>query len=262
MKQERLRVAGVQAPLVWQDPEANFAYFERALARIGEADLVLLPEMFSTGFTMTPAEVGPEVGETSLAFLLRMARQYEACFGGSCVFHMGEGRYVNRFFIAYPDGKAAHYDKRHRFAMAGEHEAYSPGDEQPVMVEVRGWRVLLQVCYDLRFPVFSRNQTDEPYDIIAYVANWPAPRRSHWRTLLQARAIENQSYVVGVNRVGQDDNALAYVGDSLIVGPAGEVLADARDAESVIAGELHAGRVAHLREKLPFLRDADAFRLV
>ena len=260
-----LRVVLVQADLAWHDPEANFDRLAAALA--GEAvraDLVVLPEMFPTGFTMTPGEVGPDVGERARSYLAESARATGATFCGSTPHYLPDaGAYVNRMLLVRPGGEAQHYDKRHRFTMAGEHLAYAPGSPSPVVVEVAGWRLLLQVCYDLRFPVYSRNRPGpEAYDAAVYVANWPSPRRAHWTALLRARAIENQAYVLGVNRVGVDGQGLHYAGDSAVFDPHGDVLVDLGAEGAAVAATLSRTRLAAVREGLPFLRDADPFELV
>lgn len=259
-----LRVALAQAELAWHDPEANFAALD-ALTReaAAGADLVVLPETFPTGFAMDPARAGADVGARAHAFLAGCARRSGAWFCGSTPHYLPVAKaYVNRMLVVGPAGQTHHYDKRHRFAMAGEREAYGEGDARPVVVAVRGWRILLQVCYDLRFPVFSRNRAgDGGYDLAVYVANWPRPRREHWTTLLRARAIENQAYVVGVNRTGTDGNGLAYAGGSVAFDAVGAPLVELGEAPAVRAVDLSAGGLADLRAQLPFLRDADGFAL-
>ena len=262
----------VQADLAWEDPEANFDHFEGLLAarddaRAAEggpvADLVVLPEMFATGFTMRPARLAPDVGQRAEAWLARQAAARGAWMCASTPYRRpGDGAWANRMLLVSPRGRAVYYDKRHRFAMAGEREAYAPGSERPVVAEVRGWRVLLQVCYDLRFPVFSRNVGGDAYDAAVYVANWPTPRREHWRALLRARAIENQAYVVGVNRVGTDGAGLGYSGDSLAVGPDGALDLDLAGANDRVAtARWDASYLRAYRNKLPFGRDGDSFVL-
>jgi predicted amidohydrolase len=261
MMQEALRVCTLQADLLWKSVESNLAAFSKKLDEVGQkVDLYVLPEMFSTGFCMQPEEVSASSGKKSLAWLIDQAKQREAGFCASVLFRLEDGRFVNRMFLVEQDGSYSHYDKRHRFALAGEHEAYAEGDSQPVISTFRGWKILLQVCYDLRFPVFSRN-TVNGYDAVIYVANWPQTRRHHWRTLLTARAIENQAYCIGVNRVGKDGNDLLYVGDSMIVDPLGTTLLELNDSVSFGIAEITKSSLSDLRARLPFLLDADRFKL-
>ncbi|HBT15106.1 MAG TPA: amidohydrolase, partial [Erwinia persicina] len=209
-----LNITVLQQPLVWMDGQANLAFFNDLLDDIQGRDLIILPEMFTTGFAMEAATRSlPEV--EVIAWLQEKARAANAMVAGSAAIQVEHGA-VNRFFLVEPEGKVHFYDKRHLFRMAGEHEHYLAGERREV-IEWRGWRILPQVCYDLRFPVFSRNQND--YDLALYVANWPAPRALHWQTLLQARAIENQAYIAGCNRVGSDGNGHQYSGNSRIISP-------------------------------------------
>lgn len=254
-----------QADLHWQDPEANFRSLGTLIGeRDRSADLVVLPEMFPTGFTMDPHAVGTAVGPLAAEYLGSGARRSGAAYCGSTPYYRAAAEaFVNRMVLARPDGTTVRYDKRHRFSMAGEDRAYAPGDTAPVIAEVAGWRLLLQICYDLRFPVFSRNRPDAgAYDAIVYVANWPAPRREHWTTLLRARAIENQAYVIGLNRVGIDGLGLVYSGDSVVLDPLGEALLELGGERAAGAAVLSRARLREVRESLPFLRDADAFSLV
>lgn len=262
---DTLEVALAQAPLAWQAPGDNFAALRRLVGeRASGADLVVLPEMFPTGFTMTPGDLPESTGPRAREFLSAEATRTGAYYLGSTPYHLPErGGYVNRMLLVGPDGSVAHYDKRHRFAMAGERDAYLPGDAHPVVVDVHGWRILLQVCYDLRFPVFSRNRASGAgaYDVAVYVANWPSPRRAHWKALLRARAIENQAYVFGVNRVGSDGNGLDYAGDTRAYGPAGDLDLDLGAATEVGRVSLTRRRLLDVRQQLPFLADADGFAL-
>ena len=253
-----LQVKLLQSALHWQDAEANRQAFTALLAECSGADLVLLPEMFSSGFSMQSADIAEPEGDT-LAWLQRQAALHQMALCGSVATRTDNGC-VNRCYFVMPDGAVHFYDKKHLFRMAGEHQAYRAGTER-VVVQYRGWRLLLQVCYDLRFPVFSRSRND--YDIALYVANWPAARSHAWRTLLQARAIENQAYVLGCNRVGQDGNNIAYRGDSLIVYYLGQPLADlAPDQPGVLTAELDLTALRQYRQQFPAYLDADDFRLV
>ena len=261
-----LRVLAVQADLVWQDPEANRQNLTKLVEReLHEhpADLVVLPEMFTTGFAMNPeaADVLDSNGRSiTSAWMLALARQHNVAIAGSVAVQSADGQAFNRMWFATPEGDLHGYDKRHLFTLAGEDKAYEAGTER-VECEWRGWRILLQICYDLRFPGFVRNNAPHPYDLALYVANWPEPRRDAWRTLLKARAIENQCFVVGVNRSGTDANGHRYAGDSLVLNHGGETLADAGgdgETKELRATLIRADMLA-FRRKLPFLNDADRF---
>ena len=260
----QLRVTLCQTDIVWQDIEANFVRLSPKLAALPETDLVVLPEMFATGFTMQPDTLPDDVGERCVAWLSKQAKQTGACYCASTPYRLPDGQFVNRMVFVEPSGKTRYYDKRHRFAMAGEHEAYAPGSALPVVVRCKGWRLLLQVCYDLRFPCFARNTAgDAGYDAMIYVANWPEARRVHWQVLARARAIENQAYCLVVNRVGSDENGLNYVGDTCAIDAHGDVLVAASDGEeAMISTQLDYSALQALRRRLPFLADADAFRLL
>jgi omega-amidase len=254
-------VALVQAPLIWQDPAANRAAFESLLSPCrGRVDLVVLPEMFTTGFTMQPEAVAELPASDTEEWLSRQARQLDAAVTGSHVCRDGD-RFFNRMLFATPDGTVACYDKRHLFRMAGEHEQYAAG-RSPVVVPWRGLRFALQVCYDLRFPVWSRRRPDYDYDALIYVANWPAVRRDAWRALLVARAIENLSYVIGVNRLGADGAGLEYAGDSLVADPRGRLVADPLDSPGVTLATLDYTALRQFRDRFPAHLDADRFTLV
>ncbi|CAM5496114.1 amidohydrolase [Alishewanella longhuensis] len=254
-----LTVAVLQTALVWQDCPANIQQLTAQLATLKPVDLIVLPEMFASGFSMDSTQIAePEPGP-ALCWMQAQAVQYQCAITGSLAVRTQAGALVNRLYFVTPDGQVQHYDKRHLFRMAGEHQAYQAGRER-VIVSYRGWRMLLQVCYDLRFPVFSRNCGD--YDAMIYVANWPAARSRAWWLLLQARAIENQAYVFGCNRVGLDGNAIEYAGDSLIVDYLGQPLAELAPAQ---AGVLYAvadlAALATFRAKFPAQMDADDFSL-
>lgn len=262
----RLRVMALQLDLHWHDPSANLASIANELTRLdvaGTADVVVLPEMFTTGFTMDPSM--PEAldlegrGATS-EWMLAQAKHHDVALAGSVAVRDHEGRAWNRFWWATPEGTLVSYDKRHLFTLAQEATHYEAGDAR-IEVEWRGWTFLLQTCYDLRFPGFARNHQHPPYDVAIYVANWPEKRREAWRTLLQARAIENQCFVVGVNRVGADGSGHCYAGDSMVVDMAGACLADADgDGQSKrIEATLGREKLRAFRKALPFLEDADRF---
>ena len=252
-----LNVALVQTALQWQNPMANRQQLAEQISRIQAADIIVLPEMFTTGFSMQSEHIAEPEGDT-LGWLQQQAQQIGAALVGSVATRTDKGC-VNRCYFVTPEGQVTAYDKKHLFRMAGEHQAYIAGDQR-VVVNWRGWRFLLQVCYDLRFPVFSRNCLD--YDVALYVANWPAARRHAWRTLLLARAIENQTFVLGCNRVGTDGNGVQYSGDSLIVDYLGQVVADPAVAQpAVLRATLDYAQLKQYRQQFPAHLDADAFVL-
>ncbi len=253
-----LRVTLVQANLHWEDAAENRALFTARFKDLrGTTDLVVLPEMFTTGFTMRSAELAEGMDGRTVQWMREQARALDAALYGSAIIEEDGHRYNRGLFIR-PDGTVTTYDKRHLFRFARETDHYSAGRER-VVVEWRGWRLLLQICFDLRFPVFARNRGD--YDAILYVANWPEVRRYPWSQLLIARAIENQCYVVGVNRVGQDGNGHLYSGDSAMIDPRGEaeVLLPGLDAQltSTCSGEA----LVDFRAKFPVALEADRFFL-
>ncbi len=259
-----LRVRLLQLDLVWENVPANLGLVEAALPEPGTTDLVVLPEMYTTGFTMNTrafASSSYDAGEVGTRYLKAASAKTGAAFCGSSPTALPGGAAANRMVFVDDSGAVrAHYDKRHLFAMSGEHDAYTPGGIEPRVVSYRGWKLLLQVCYDLRFPVFSRNT--DGYHVALYVASWPSPRREHWLALLRARAIENQCYVLGVNRVGTDGNGLHYAGDTVAFGPLGEELGRLGGAPGVLDVELHRGEVGEVRTRLPFWREADAYRIL
>jgi len=252
-----LTVTLVQCQLAWEKPADNRRQFEQLISDAdAAADLIVLPEMFTTGFSMNALANAEIPGGETEQWLRDIAATRDCAITGSIAVRDGDAVF-NRLLFATPDGVSI-YDKRHLFRMAGEHKRYSAGSER-VIVEWRGWRIKPEICYDLRFPVFSRNRND--YDALIYVANWPAARAYHWRTLLLARAIENQACVVGVNRIGSDANGLNYSGDSLAVDARGEILADLGDRPEVSTVVFEASVLAEYRESFPCHRDADAFSL-
>ncbi|WP_049721997.1 amidohydrolase [Gilvimarinus polysaccharolyticus] len=259
-----LRVALVQSDIIPDDSAANLAAFEQQLSAHchAELDLIVLPEVFTTGFHPRARQhAETEAGAVS-QWLIRQASRYNAVITGSVVFASASTTshptHFNRLLWAAPGQPLAYYDKRHLFRMAGEHERYSAGNKRQVF-SIGSWRVLVQVCYDLRFPVFSRNRGD--YDLALYVANWPAARQDHWRTLLKARAIENQTYVIGVNRVGRDVYEQDYAGGSVVYSPEGKLLADAGADVTVINALLDGAELKAYRAGFPAHLDADDFTL-
>lgn len=250
-----LKLSLLQQPLAWMDGEANLTFFDGLLAAAAGYDLIVLPEMFTTGFAMEAA-VKSLPQDRVVAWMRHWANTTNAMIGGSAAIQTANGA-VNRFLLVEPQGQVHSYDKRHLFRMADEHRFYQAGSAR-LVVEWRGWRILPQVCYDLRFPVWSRNLGD--YDLALYVANWPAPRANHWQTLLAARAIENQAYVAGCNRVGTDGNGHYYSGDSRIIDPLGNVLAQGEPGTAAsLTAALSLEVLREYRTAFPAGLDADAF---
>jgi omega-amidase len=254
-----LNVTLVQTPLYWQDAAANRRRLAEKLARLeAPTDLIVLPEMFTTGFSMAAPELAETMAGPTLSWLAGQAQRHQAVITGSLIIAEG-GQYFNRLIWMRPDGRYEYYDKRHLFRMAGEHHTYAPG-QQRLITELKGWRVCPLVCYDLRFPVWSRNQ-EPAYDLLLYVANWPEKRRLAWQTLLQARAIENLAYVVGVNRTGEDGKGIAYAGDSVVHAPDGHILWHQSGKEASPTLILNRQVLADYRERFPAHLDADLFEL-
>jgi omega-amidase len=253
-----LRVTMIQADLAWQDPATNrrqLAAHFRGLA--GHTDLIVLPEMFTTGFSMAASSLAETMAGATVGWLREEAAAIGCAITGSLIVEEG-GRYYNRLVWATPEGDCVHYDKRHLFRMAREQEHYAAGNRR-LVVELKGWRLCPLVCYDLRFPVWSRSRGD--YDVLLYVANWPSRRRSAWSALLRARAIENACYVVGVNRVGKDGNGASYSGDSVALDFLGQVLGGDRDGVFVETVVLDRESLVTFRRDFPVHLDADDFEL-
>ena len=263
-----LRIALIQRELVWESPAANRDQFSADIAALDcGTDLVVLPEMFTTGFSMAAEKIAENGAETTLPWLSTLAAEQGVAITGSLAVR-DRGRVYNRLLFATPDGEHRAYDKRHLFRMSGEDQHYTPGSDK-LIVEWRGWRICPMVCYDLRFPVWTRNQrsalpgedTRGEYDLLLFVANWPAKRRFQWRQLLIARAIENQSYCIGLNRVGSDGNGQDYSGDSLVLAADGKMLLDCEDKSGVFSARLDYQAMARYRSKFPCYKDADSFQL-
>jgi len=253
-----LRALLVQAQLSWKHPARNREHLQQLVtAAPGEFDLAVLPETFTTGF-LGDSDL-PEEGMDgpTVAWMKALAAERRCALAGSAVI-MEAGHRFNRLLFVTPAGDVWHYDKRHLFAFGGENRRYSAG-AQRITVDYLDWRINLQICYDLRFPAWCRNRDD--YDLMLLVANWPAKRARHWAALLEARAIENQSWVIGVNRVGEDGNGVPYPGLSVVHDPLGECVAHLGDAESCRAVELDLSAVSRIREQCPFQADADRFRI-
>ena len=252
-----MKITILQRDIVWGEPATNVARADEAIDRNPGADLYVLPEMFSTGFCTIPEGVAESTDSDTLKWMQRKAAATNAAIAGSVAVTDGE-RYYNRFYFVRPDGTTEYYDKHHLFTFGGEHLRFTAGDRR-VIVEWRGVRILLLVCYDLRFPVWARNRGD--YDMILYVASWPVPRVGAWSSLLVARAIENQCYVAGVNRVGTDP-ACEYSGASVVLNPYGVAIAECeRGVECAATAEVDLESLAEFRAKFPVLNDADNFCL-
>lgn len=259
-----LTITTIQTTLHWEDKKANLQMLEEKIMGIKEkTELVVLPEMFSTGFSMKPELLAETMDGESVQWMKRIAAEKKVILTGSLIIEEVQ-HYYNRLIWMLPNGQCGVYDKRHRFAFAGEDKHYTAGNKR-LIASVKGWKINLQVCYDLRFPVWARQQSQpegSEYDILVYVANWPERRSLAWKTLLQARAIENQCYVIGVNRVGNDGNEIYHSGDSMVVDPLGEMLYHRKDDEDVHTITLQKDKLDEVRTKLPFLRDADDFMIL
>lgn len=264
-----MRISIVQTSLHWENPEANRAMFTEKLAPLlGKTDLVVLPEMFTTGFSMHAKHLLEPIDGPTMQWLQKTAQDLGAAVTGSFMCEE-EGKHYNRLIFMRPDGQYDHYDKKHLFVLTAEHEHFSPGKKR-LTVEWKGWRICPLICYDLRFPAWSRNTTgsfinglNPYYDLLIYVANWPNRRAHHWRSLLTARAIENQSFVLGTNIAGKDGNGFEYSGDSAIIDFTGQALVQIPDGkEDIQTLELSLEDMKTYRQQLPFLADADKFEII
>jgi omega-amidase len=253
----------IQTRLFWEDRDANLAMLEKKIMGIRErTEIVVLPEMFSTGFSMKPTKLAEQMDGVTVTWMKKIAAAKKIVLTGSVIIEE-DGNYYNRLLWVLPDGNLGFYDKRHRFAFAGENAEYTPGNKR-LIAQVKGWKINLQVCYDLRFPVWARQHSNESpeYDVLLYVANWPERRAHAWKTLLTARAIENQCYVVGVNRVGDDGNGIAHSGDSMVIDALGTTLYHKNDEEDIQTIVLEREPLQQVREKFPFWKDADNFKII
>ena len=264
MSPSNLFIALVQTNLYWKDKVANMAMLEEKIYQIPErVDLIVLPEMFPTGFTMDTVEVGEPMNFTVTKWMKQMASHTGAVVTGSVIITEG-GKHFNRMLWVFPDGQISYYDKRHLFRMAGEDKHFSMGKKKEVF-ELKGWKISPQVCYDLRFPVWSRNIAERgemAYDVLINVASWPSPRVSAWDILLKARAVENLCYAIGVNRIGVDGNDVSYCGHSAVYGYKGDTIADLGEGEGIVVVELDYRQLADYRDKFPAWEDADRFELL
>ena len=258
-----LTITTIQSNLLWEEKSANLNMLEKKISGMEEkTEIVVLPEMFSTGFSMKPEQLAETMDGETIQWMKRVSRENGIILTGSVIIEENRN-YFNRLIWMLPNGQYGQYDKRHLFAYAEEDEHYNPGNKR-LIASVKGWKINLQVCYDLRFPVWARQQIKEEnpeYDVLIYVANWPERRSHAWKTLLCARAIENQCYVVGVNRVGNDGNNIYHSGNSLIIDPLGQVLYHMVDDEDVFTITLQKEKLEEVREKFPFWKDADHFNM-
>lgn len=254
-----MKVSIIQTSLAWENPRANLDNFTQKINSInGGTDLIILPEMFATGFTMNPADVAETADGDSVKWMKQTAEYNNCAVTGSLVIEE-DGNYYNRLFFVFPNGDVKTYNKRHLFSFAGEDKFYTGGTEK-LIVEYKGWKICPLVCYDLRFPVFARNV--EEYDLLLYVANWPHVRTLAWDSLLRARAIENLSYAIGVNRIGEDGNGHAYSGHSQVIDALGAYITEPFESEAVVTVTLDKEKLQETRKKFAFLNDKDTFKIM
>lgn len=258
----------IQTILHWEDKQANLSMLENKINAISErTEIIILPEMFNTGFSMKPELFAEDMQGETVSRIRHISSQKKVILTGSVMIKEND-HYFNRLIWMLPNGQYGYYDKRHLFAYGDEHKHYSAGKKR-LIASVKGWKINLQVCYDLRFPVWARqsphvsdNGTELEYDLLIYVANWPERRNVAWKTLLQARAIENQCYVIGVNRTGNDGNNIYHSGDSMVIDPLGEILYQKTHDEDVFTITLQKERLTEVRSKYPFWKDADKFNII
>jgi omega-amidase len=258
-----LSITTIQTNLIWEDKTANLNALEQKINAIETpTEIIVLPEMFSTGFSMQPSQLAETMDGETVSWMKRVSAQNKIILTGSIIIEE-EGNYYNRLIWMLPNGQYGYYDKRHLFAFGQEHKQYSAGNKK-LIASVKGFKINVQICYDLRFPVWARQQNksgEMEYDVLIYVANWPEKRSHAWKTLLCARAIENQCYVIGVNRVGADGNNIYHSGNSLVIDPLGQVLYHMADDEDVNTISLSKEYLNEIREKFPFWKDGDGFSL-
>lgn len=255
---ENLTVTIIQTDIVWQNIQENLKNLDKKIDSVIKSDIIVLPEMFNTGFSLTPELQFETMQGETIKWMKTNAIKKDSIIAGTLIIKENE-KYYNRFIIMYPSGEYSYYDKRHLFRMADEHQHYTSGNKKQI-IYYNGWSIRPLVCYDLRFPVWSRNKRD--YDVLIYTANWPEKRRFQWRTLLTARAIENQSFVIGVNRVGIDGNNFEYSGDSVVISPIGETLLSTElYKEEIKTVELSYENLMNYRENFPVSLDADKFEI-
>ena len=253
-----MKIALIQTSLIWENPIENRSHLAQKITGFMEdVDLIVLPEMFSSGFTMNPKAVAETMQGETIAWLQHLAKAKNCAVTGSLVIKEND-KYYNRLIFIFPDGEIKKYDKKHLFTLAGEDKIYTAGKDK-LIAEYKGFKICPLICYDLRFPVFSRNVED--YDVLIYVANWPKTRVNAWDILLKARAVENMSYVIGVNRIGSDNNNLEYVGHTQAIDFLGNYLLEPQETDGVFIVDLDKNKMLETREKLPFLEDKDGFNV-
>jgi len=254
-----MKIALIQTEISWENPNENKALLQEKINAISQyVDLIVLPEMFTSGFTMNPKNVAQTMHGEAVSWLKEIVKNKDCAITGSLVIEEN-GNYFNRLVFVFPTGEIQTYDKRHLFTLAGEEKVYKAGKDK-LIVEYKGFKICPLICYDLRFPVFARNVED--YDVLIYVANWPKPRVNAWDILLKARAVENMSYVIGVNRVGMDANNLEYVGHSQAIDFLGNYIQEPQEIEGVLIVELDKNEMLETRKKLNFLNDRDKFQIL
>jgi omega-amidase len=257
-----LTISLIQTNLFWENKKANLEMLQQKIEGIKEkTEIVILPEMFTTGFSMKPELFAETMDGETVKWMKKIAAEKKIILTGSVIIEEN-GKYFNRLVWMLPNGEYGVYDKRHLFAFANEHSHYSAGNKK-LIASVKGWKINLQICYDLRFPVWARQdfQSENKYDLLINVANWPTKRNIAWQTLLRARAIENQCFVAGVNRTGEDGNKIYYSGDSMIIGPLGETIYEKNQAEDIYTFTLQKEKITETRNQFPFWKDADSFIL-
>ncbi len=255
-----LTVTTLQTSLHWEDPARNLEHLREKIAQLPPTDLLILPEMFTTGFTMKPESLAEDAGGAGLQWMQEQAHAKGCVVVGSISVKENEN-YYNRLYWVKPDGSFLSYDKRHLFRMGKEHEHYTAGNSR-LTIDYKGWKICPLICYDLRFPVWSRNTPQDPYDLLIYVANWPEVRSFPWKHLLIARAIENQCYVAGVNRIGEDGNGISHSGDTVLLNPRGEAISETRAHEDRLETlTLSYQTLSDFRKAFPVLDDADRFKI-
>lgn len=254
---ENIRTTLIQADLAWEAPQVNRERFQKMIFSLaGQSDLIILPEMFTTGFSMQAEALAEPMEGPSMNWMHQMAEETAAVISGSLII-AAEGGFCNRLIWMQPDGSYQYYDKKHLFTLAGEGQ-FKAGKNR-IIIDYKGWRILPLICYDLRFPVWSRNT--DLYDLLIYIASWPSTRIQAWQTLLQARAIENQVYTIGVNRIGEDGSGYKYSGYSSVVSYDGTLLYHNKDQEAVFTASLNRESLYQYRATLPFLEDMDSFSM-
>ena len=255
----KLNITIVQSEIIWEDVNANLQMFSKKIEKIANTDIIILPEMFNTGFSMNSKNLAETTDDKSVTWLKTKAKEKKSVIVASLIIKEN-GNYYNRLFWVNPDGSYEYYNKRHLFRMANEHNYYTAGTDE-IIINYKGWRIKPLICYDLRFPIWSRNKND--YDLLIYVANWPERRSEPWKILLKARAIENQAYVAGVNRIGTDGNDVVFSGDSAVIDAYGKVVSTIKAHEDKFETiSINLSELNNFRKKFPVGLDADDFNII